>query len=546
MQMFKRIKNVSLQVKITGLVIGIMTSLILFLLGVFAYFDIKQVYSNRENLSLQTAKTLSFVPDVQQAILKKDSSELEVLISQFSNMKEGMFVVIQNRDGEIVSHPNENMIGKHYPFIDGYMATVFGGYYTMESDEFVGNALVGKAPVIWSKKVIGVVTVGYLKSEIKQAIFDRLNNILYCTVFIFSIGIFLSHLLARHIRNETMGLEPREIATLYRSRTSILSSISEGVIATDEIGKVTLINESAKKLLNLADDYHHLTIDMLLPALNFNDMVTNRKKVENKEIHLNEKVIIINSVPILNGGQFVGTVTTFRDKTQITEMLSTLSEVKKYSDDLRAQTHEFSNKMHVISGLIQMERYEEVRKLVNDEVVKNKQNSRLIFEQINDPKVQAVLLGKMSKASEKKVEFMIDPNSTLGELPDYIQISYIITIIGNLIDNALEAALGQPHPQVTFFTLDIGNDIIFEVSDNGQGIKEKDVNRLFEPGYSTKKEEHEKRGFGLYNVKESVQSLNGSIEIHSDETGTTVSVFIPKTRRAEEKIPQTRRADEND
>lgn len=531
--MLKMIQNISLQTKITSLVIGIMTILICGLLSFFAYFDIQQVYEHRKNLSLQTAKTLSFVPDIQEAIITKDSNELQYLIHRFSHLKEGMFVVIQNRDGEIVAHPDEKLIGSHQPFIDGYMAIVFGGYYTMESSEFVGPAIVGKAPVYNKEatQIIGVVTVGYLKSEIKQVIFQRLNNILFFTVFIVLLGILFSYMLARHIRNETLGLEPREIAALYRSRVSILSSINEGVIATDENGKVTLVNQSAKELLNLSEEHQNLMIDAILPDVDIKQMMIDKQPIVNKEIHLNHKNIIINSVPILNHDQFVGTVTTFRDKTQIMELLSTLSDVKKYSDDLRAQTHEFSNKLHVIAGLIQLKKYEEVQKLIDDEVKKNAQYNRLIFEQIKDHKIQAVLLGKISKASEKKVDFMIDPNSSLDELPEHINLSYIITIIGNLIDNALDAVLERPDPKVTFFTVDFGDDIIFEIADNGPGIQAEEIELIFEPGYSTKPQHTENRGFGLYNVKEAVQALNGSLEVKSDQSGTTVTVYIPKKRK---------------
>ncbi|SEQ41852.1 two-component system, CitB family, sensor histidine kinase CitS [Piscibacillus halophilus] len=526
--MLRRLLRVSLQTKITGLVIGITSSLIILLLGVFAYLDIQQIYLNREDLSLQTAKTLSFNPDVQEAIIDRDEDELQLLINQYSGQKEGMFAVIQSKDGRFVYHPNEELIDEYYPFDDGYMAVVFGGYYTMESDEFIGSAIVGKAPVYSnSERIIGVVTVGYLKSEINQAIMNRIKSTLYFSLIIFLLGVLLSYLLARHIRKETFGLEPREIATLYRSQSSILNSISEGVIATDENGYITLVNDTAKKLLNINEPYHLQVIDSLLPEINFQEIKSLYARINNKEIRFNQRVIIINLVPIIENSKLIGTVTTFRDKTQITEMLSTLSEVKEYSDNLRAQTHEFSNKMHVISGLIQLEEYDQVRKMINEEIVDIQNNNKLIFEHIQDPKVQAVLLGKLSKASEKKIKFTVDPNSSLNVLPNYIDISHIITIMGNLIDNAFDAVAHKKQPVVSFFTLDIGQDIILEITDNGDGINE-DLDLLFKKGFSTKGTGQ--RGFGLYNVKESINSLNGSIEVESDDHGTTFSVFIPKLK----------------
>ncbi|WP_138419574.1 ATP-binding protein [Aquibacillus sediminis] len=528
--MLRKLLYVSLQTKITGLVTGIMLSLIILLLGVFAYFDIQQVYTSRENLSLQTSKTLAFNPEVEEAIFQIDSKRLQLLVNQYSSKKNGMFAVIQNKEGRVVYHPNNEVIGKKFPFDDGYMAVVFGGYYTVESDEFIGPAMVGKSPVYSNEEqIIGVVSVGYLKEEINKEIVERLKSIFYFALFIFILGILLSFLLARHIRKETMGLEPREIATLYRSRSSILASISEGVIATDEKGRITLMNNSAKKLLDLSGEYKSQRIESILPQFDVEKIKKGRKTIINKEMNLNHRDIIMNLVPIIKEDTFVGIVATLRDKTQITEMLSTLSEVKEYSDNLRAQTHEFSNKMHVISGLIQLGRYDEVHELVKEELNTIERKNRLIFEQIQDPKVQAVLLGKISKASEKKVHFLVDSNSSLEELPQHIEVTHIITIIGNLIDNAFDAVMCRENRNVTFFALDYGNDIIFEITDNGKGLKG-DIERLFERGFSTKGNVGEKRGFGLFNVKESINSLNGSIEIDTSEYGTTFSVIIPKTQ----------------
>lgn len=228
-----------------------------------------------------------------------------------------------------------------------------------------------------------------------------------------------------------------------------------------------------------------------------------------------------------------GIVVILRDKTEMTEMINTISEVRQYSDDLRAQSHEFSNKLHLISGMLQMKKYQEVLDLINNEATNAQKSNRLIFKQIEDVNVQAILLGKTGKASEKKVEFRIDENSYLSQLPKQIQVSDLITMIGNLIDNALEEVIINTSPgdqaKVIFSALDFGSDIIFEVTDNGNGIKEQEVKQLFQPGYSTKESHEEQtRGFGLFNVKSAVDKYNGSIEIDSDPKGTTITVYIPK------------------
>src|SRR5690606_36917143 len=150
-----------------------------------------------------------------------------------------------------------------------------------------------------------------------------------------------------------------------------------------------------------------------------------------------------------------------------------------------------------------------------NEVAINENNNRILFEQIQSPKVQAILLGKIGKASEKKITFIIDENSSLQPLPTHIEATHLSMIIDNLIDNAFEEVLSQKKKKVRFFTLDLGDDIIFEVTDNGRGIPQEALDSIFKQGYSTKNESG--RGYGLYNLYEVVEQLNGVVEVNTGE-----------------------------
>ncbi|MGY4690634.1 ATP-binding protein [Salibacterium sp. K-3] len=532
--MIQKLLRVSLKTKITGMVVGLIVTLIVLLLSIFTYFETTQIFSNKETISLQTAKTISFIPAVSEVLEEEEdgsAESLQALTEKFSIQNNADFIIIQNRSGIMLTHPSPERVGDYQEFDDGYRATVFGGYYNIVSKEFLGKSVVGKAPVLSEDgEVLGVVSVGYLIENIYAEIWDRVKNILYVALVVVLAGVLASIFLARHIRNETLGLEPREIAALYRDRNSVLSSINEGVIATDETGRITMINHSARKLLNLSHDIVNHPINEKIPEVNVTKTINKNKTQLNEELYINNKVIILNLTPIVEEEKLVGAVATFKDKTEIKEMIDTLSEVKKYSEDLRAQTHEFANKMYVISGLLQLGSYEEAMEMVQKEAIDIKNNNSMIFELINDTKVQAILLGKMSKASEKKINFSLDENSYMEELPPHIEIYHVTVIIGNLIDNAFEEVMNQTERRVTFFTLDIGQDIIFEITDNGSGMENSTLNQLSEAGYSTKKPKKQ-RGFGLFNVNEVIGELNGSIEITSNSNGTTFSVFIPKEPR---------------
>jgi len=538
--LLKRLKNASLQTKITGLLLGIIILVIMILSGIFAYTNIEQIVSNKYKLSLQTAKTVALLPSVREGITDENNRQLlQYLTDQFSIENDADFIIIQDKDGRILTHPEEDYLGEVHEFQDGHMARVFGGVYNIESNEFIGPSMVGIAPIMSdSGNILGVATVGYLKENVYAAIFDRLKSIIYFTIIVIAIGFGLGYLLTRHIRKETMGYEPREIAALYREQYALLSSLSEGVVATNKKGEITIINPAARDFFHLDDTslYINQPIHKLIPNIDYNSVTKLKKRNLQKETYLHNKMMIISVVPIMDNKGFDGMVVILRDKTEMTEMINTLSEVKQYSDDLRAQAHEFFNKLHLISGMLQMGKYQEVLDFISKEATNAQKSNRLIFKQIEDVNVQAILLGKNGKASEKKVDFRIDENSYLSPLPKQIEVPDLITIIGNLIDNAFEEVIRNASPEnqakVIFSALDFGSDIIFEVTDNGSGMKEQEINKLFQPGYSTKESHEEQtRGFGLFNVKSAVDKYNGSIEVDSDSKGTTVTVYIPKESR---------------
>lgn len=247
-----------------------------------------------------------------------------------------------------------------------------------------------------------------------------------------------------------------------------------------------------------------------------------------QEISWKDKTIIVSITPILNEQGTAGAVASFRDKTDVEQMVNTLSEVKRYSEDLRAQTHEFTNKLYVLSGLIQLGEYSQAVQMIQEETAVLQNQNKIIFDHIKDTKVQAILLGKIGKASEKKIRFEIDPNSDLQTLPDTIKLSHLIVILGNLMDNAFEAVAETPDPRVTFFATDLGDDIIFEIIDNGRGIPENDIMHVLERGFTTKGGK-EPCGFGLNNVEKAVKDLGGIMEVQSTPNkGSVFTVYLSK------------------
>jgi CitB family two-component system sensor histidine kinase CitS len=344
------------------------------------------------------------------------------------------------------------------------------------------------------------------------------------------ISIIGSYMLARSIRKDTLGLEPFEIANLYKEKNAVLQSVKEGILAIDQNGLITSMNQPAKKLLDIKESVRHLNVDGLFPSKYLFEVLKSGEPQVDKEISWEDKSVIVNCTPIFDSEGVSGVVASFRDRTEIEEMVNTLSEVKMHSEDLRAQTHEFTNKLYVLSGLIQLGEYDEAIDMIQSETSELHSLNRVVFEQIKDTKVQALLLGKIGKASEKKIIFEIDAQSYLEKLPDHIKLSQLTLILGNIIDNALEAVSSMEEPLVKFFATDIGNDMVFEVSDNGKGIPEDAIAHIFDRGF-TSKNSGSPSGYGLSNADHVVKELGGIIEVQSEDGNTIFTVYLPKEQR---------------
>ncbi|MDR7075999.1 CitB family two-component system sensor histidine kinase CitS [Neobacillus niacini] len=489
----------------------------------------KQIEENRGRLALEISKTISFIPDIIGAFETSDPAKTIQPLAEKIRIETGAeFVVIGNKDGIRFSHPSATKIGLKMTGGDNDRALKKGEYYVSEAEGSLGPSIRGKSPILNEQgEIIGIVSVGFLLEDVHQQIIDKIFKVFIVSFFALLISLVGSIFLGRNIRRDTLGLEPYEIANLYKEKNAILHAVKEGILAIDNQGNITMMNQRAKRLLDIHGTVRNRKVDGLFPSNYLYEVIKSGNSQTDKEMVWKDKTVIVNCTPIFNENGIKGVVASFRDKTEIEQMLNTISEVKRYSEDLRAQTHEFTNKLYVLLGLLQLGEYKEAVDMIQSETQTLQVQHSVVFNQINDTKVQAILLGKIGRASEKKIKFEINADSYLAILPSHITLSNLIVILGNLIDNAIEAVYDCETPTVSFFATDIGDDIIFEISDNGKGIGE-ETSLLFERGY-TSKNSAEPRGFGLSNAEEAVIELNGIIEVQSSQNGGTVfTVYLPK------------------
>lgn len=515
-----------------GLISTLILFIVLLLASIFAYLQYDDAIAQVKQLALQSAMTISLMPELKESIENGDLEQnFRTIVDQVMDQVNAENIIIEDRKKIIYSHIDPSQVGKQSFDPTSNPALLFGGSKNFEVEREHGSVFIGKVPIIADSgeytHAIGTVSVEYSEKDIYQTIYKRIMSIFIASLIVLIIGIIGGVFFAKSIRKDTLGLEPHEISSLYRERSAILLSVKEGIIAIDQNGFVTLINHSAQLMLNLMDGNRiGQPIRLVLPTVQFDHVLQEGKPLHNVEILINDKLFIFNFIPIIENSKIMGLVSSFRDKTELKKLVDTITEVREYSEGLRAQTHEYYNKLYLLSGLLQLERYQDAFEFIQKEAANHEHQNKILFNQIHDTNVQAILLGKLGNASEKKIDFEIDPDSFVDPLPTHMEVTDIITIIGNLIDNAFDAVSHQQERRVIFSITGIGNDIIIEVEDNGIGIAEDQLDYIFYLGNSSK---GENRGYGLFNVKQIVEFLGGTIEVKNNKNrGAIFTVFLPK------------------
>jgi len=491
-------------------------------------FDI--VDKQMQKRAIQTAEQLAGLTAIHDFILSSpDSKSIFTPITDFVPLPtDAEYVFVTDINGILISHPDSSFIGTQLNDTLATRALIYGSAYTQRTLENGRPFIRGSVPVIDKRyRIIGMVSVGYPLDTLRKASDDYLEKIIFFTFVFITLGLIAAIFIAKGVKWIIFGLEPAEIAYMFQERNALIESIREGIISTDADGTITLVNEAALKTLDLHNRYdleNHSLRDFF-PALDVTHILQTGEPVSDREFVLAGIPIIVNVEPV---GDRRGLVVTFRKKEDIDMIARELSQVQTFSDMLRAQTHEYSNSLHTIVGLIQIGAYQDVLDFIADETTGHRKLIRFLAENLPDRILSSMIIGKYMHASEHKVEFYIDPESRMIDLPDTLDRHTLTTALGNIIDNGIEAAAAAGgKPRISLFMSDFGNDLIFEIEDSGKGIDAEIADRIFEKGISSKG--GNQRGYGLYLAKRAIDTLGGTIEVEPGETsGTRFDIIIPK------------------
>lgn len=382
-----------------------------------------------------------------------------------------------------------------------------------------------------NNQTIGYVVTGYSDNIFNDSTMDSVFFLLLMTLIGLLVGIAGAMYLARHIKRVLFGLEPEEIAALLQERNVLLNSVREGVLDINSKGIITLVNTEAKSLLSQAsiEDTDKLVgrkAKEILNKINFDDIIKNGKVLSDAGAKIGNTVFVITAVPLMLDKSIIGAVITFRKKSVVEEMANQLTGFKNYATALRAQTHEFMNKMHVIMGLIDMKAYDELKQYTQEIAFNRQSEVSYVVTRLKDITLSGFILGKISRSRELQIDFSLTDESDLHSDLEVPSVHDLVLIIGNIVENAFDV-LKNFHGEriVNLSILDFDKEIVIVVEDSGPGMSEEVKKNLFKRGYTSKGGGH---GFGLYLVKQSIDNLDGTITVESTiGEGTIFTVRLP-------------------
>ncbi|KEK23320.1 sensor histidine kinase [Bacillus gaemokensis] len=532
--MRKRKKLLSLWKTITLLV----CTVVAFSLLVTDILISHNVERTTEEGQAEKAKTIAHIvassPLVIDALTgRKDAYEIQTYANRVLKNTDVQFIVVMDMNGIRKSHPNPQKIGHHFVGGDEGIA-LKGKEHVSMAEGTLGISMRVFVPIFSEdREQIGVVAVGISADNVHEKIKES-RHIIYIGVGVgILVGIIGAILLARHIKKILFGLEPSEIAKILEERNTMLQSVKEGVIAVDKEARVTLINNEAKRLFKksgIEENFIGKDVEKYMPNSCIKEVLQTGEAQLHEEQNLYGVTIVTNRVPLYVKGEIVGVIATFRDKTEIRKLAEQLTGIRLYAEALRAQSHEFMNKMHVVLGLTHMKQYEELEKYVSSMVSEHQYEIGGVMRKIKNPVFAGFLLGKLSYAREKNIQLIVSEDSYLPESYDESIIHELITIVGNLINNALDAVMNCEYKRV-HVSIQYQDKLIIIVKDTGYGIQKEEMDKVFVKGYSTK---GENRGYGLYLINDSLKRINGNIHVDSLlGKGTTITIEIPYKSRDE-------------
>ena len=515
-----------LQIAVVALAVAAATGL--------AWLDARRdsVESARQR-TLGVAETFAHSPDVLAALHTRNPPAILQPMAESVRRATGVdFVVVMRPDGVRYSHPNPSLIGGH--FLGNTGPALAGRPFTETFTGTLGPSVRAVVPVPGEgRPVQGLVAVGITQAKITNQLNRQIPALLSLVALFLALAALASLLVSRRLQRFTYGLGPVELARLYEHHDAVLHAVREGLLVLDRDRRLLLANDEGARLLGLGPEAEGKLATELDVAGGLGEILTSGREVHD-ELHLTtEAVVVVNQAPVIRRRRAFGTVVTLRDHTELQALTGELDSVRSLAEMLKSQAHESTNRLHAVVTLIELGRPEAAVELATAELAAAQRLADQLLGVVEEPVLVALLIGKAAEASERGVELTVTEDTAVQATG--IDPRDLVTLVGNLIDNAIDAAAAAPAPRRVRVTLcQDRTGLVLRVADSGPGLSQDLVERAFHRGWSTKpvsgRQRPQGRGLGLALVRQVVTRYDGTIEVANDGGAVfTVRLTLPAT-----------------
>lgn len=534
----------------TQVVIMMVTILVVTLAAGFAVVQHnlnRQLDEQYEHRALAVAQTLAAEPSLQQAVMAGDPGGVnargvvQAMAMAVAGSTGAAFVVVTNKAGIRYSHPKPQLIGlpvwsnDHEPPSSEPFRT--GRLWMGVQHGTLGMEAVGKAPLMSQGGLIGEVSVGFLTATVAGEVASTLAGLASYFLAVLALGVLAAFGLSRRLKRQTFGLELGEIAALLQEREAMLHGIREGVLGYDKNERIVLANDMARQLLDLPSGFVGRPVRQGLPPGRLADVVTGEIEGTDLLVLHGDRVLAANRMPIQHERRHLGWVVTFQDRTESEALKRQLDDAIGLTETLRAQSHEFANRLHTVVGLVELGHYDEAIQFVTEVSTARADLTERLQARICDAKLVALILAKVSLADERDVQLRVmDDSHVPAPVSD---VSDVLTVAGNLIDNAVDAAAqAQARPRWVELTIVAAeHDLMIRVRDSGPGVPHDMRDAIFMDGVTTKSSvTGARRGLGLALVRQVVTGRGGMISVGHD-AGAVFTAVLPACVGANGPVP---------
>jgi len=528
------IKNIHRRIFITQLVLIVTLALFLGVSGTLIniHFEVEKRDQNLQNI----AEAVASSPLIDDKIANPDDKKTTELLNEYlDSLKISLdnidVISFVSRENIRLYHSNHELIGTEYDGAIPKFEKVSKEYYTSNETGPSGSQRRAYAAVYDKNgNYTGFVMTILLLENIKAETLQILFIFALITIAAILIELIISAELSSSIKKSLHGYEPNVFSAMFQVRDNILESLNEGVLAVDKNGVVQFANRSAAKMLGKKKAKELINTpftDCCNDGFIKNVISTGEKEFNIQEQSIDNSNVLIDCIPIKEKDDIIGAVAILHNREEYTKLMEDLAGTRYLVDSMRANNHDFTNKLHVIMGLIQMEMYDDAVSYIENISIVQRETISKIMSVVDEPSIAALLIGKSARASELNIKFILNDESHYSKTDLLLPSELMVTVIGNLIDNAFEAINIkdiQRQKELRFGIYSRENALLITVEDTGIGISKDNLEHIYDNGFSTK---GEGRGTGLYQVKEMVEAIGGKITVESQENvGTSFTVIF--------------------